>query len=236
MKKILTIAAKELKTYFQSPIAYIVLIVTICVFNIFFFMIIEQNREATLRDMFRLMEFMFVFIIPILTMKIFAEEKRAGTLEFLMTSPTTNIEIILGKYFGSLIFFTILISITSAYYFIMEAFSNPDKASVLVGYLGIWLEGALFIAIGMLTSSWTKNQIVAAINAYVILLLLYFSISFIKYFDGPIEEMIKYISCWSHLENFSAGLVMLTDLVYFLSGIIFCVMLARISIGNRTWR
>lgn len=236
MNKIIAIAKKELKTYFRSPIAYIVLIITISIFNIFFFLIIDENREASLRDVFKVMEFLFIFIVPLLTMKIFAEEKFSGTMEFLMTTPTTNTAIVLGKYLGSLIFFTLIVGMTLSYYFIIEFFGQPGYLTILSGYLGIWLEGALFIAIGMLTSSWTKNQIIAAISSYVILFLLYFSISFIKYFSGAAGSLIRYVSTWSHAENFIVGLITTADLVYYLSGILICIILTRLSIENRLWR
>jgi ABC-2 type transport system permease protein len=236
MNKVFIIAKKELKAYFRSPIAYIVLIITISVFNIFFFMIIDQNKEATLRDVFKIMEFLFIFIVPLLTMKVFSEEKLSGTMEFLMTTPTTNTAIVLGKYLGSLIFFTLIIGLTTSYYFIIEFFTQPDRLTILTGYSGIWLEGALFIAIGILASSWTKNQIIAAMSSYVILFLLYFSISFIKYFNGLAQDLIRYIGTWSHAENFAVGLLTTADLVYYLSGILICIGLTRLSIENRLWR
>lgn len=236
MNKVLAIAQKELKTYFKSPIAYIILVSTISIFNIFFFLIIDRNQEASLRDVFRVMEFLFIFIVPLLTMKTFAEEKSSGSMEFLMTTPTTNTEIVLGKYLGSLIFLTLIIGITSSYYFIIEFFGQPQVWVVLAGYLGIWLEGALFVAVGILTSSWTKNQIIAAMSSYVILFLLYFSISFIKYFSGTAEVLIRYIGTWSHAENFTVGLITVADLVYYLSGILICLVLTRLSIENRLWR
>ncbi|MBU1905942.1 MAG: ABC transporter permease subunit, partial [Candidatus Omnitrophica bacterium] len=164
------------------------------------------------------------------------EEKSSGTMEFLMTTPTTNTAIVLGKYLGCLIFFTLIIGITSSYYFIIEFFGSPERLAILVGYLGVWLEGALFIAIGILTSSWTKNQIIAAISSYVILFLLYFSISFIKYFSGSAEALIQYIGTWSHAENFSVGLITMADFVYYLSGILICIAFTRLSIENRLWR
>ena len=236
MNKIFAIAKKELKSQFNSPIAYIVLIITVSVFNIFFFMIIDQNREASLRDVFKIMEFLFIFIVPLLTMKTFAEEKFSGTMEFLMTTPTTNTAIVLGKYLGSLIFFTLIIGLTTSYYFIIEFFGQPERLATLTGYLGIWLEGALFVAIGILTSSWTKNQIIAAMSSYVILFLLYFSITFVKYFSGSAEVLIRYIGTWSHAENFAVGLITMADLVYYLSGILICIALTRLSIENRLWR
>ncbi|MBI4846146.1 MAG: ABC transporter permease subunit [Candidatus Omnitrophica bacterium] len=236
MSKIIAIAKKELKTYFKSTIAYIVLMITISIFNIFFFLIIDENREASLRDVFKVMEFLFIFIVPLLTMKIFAEEKSSGTMEFLMSTPTTNTAIVLGKYLGSLMFFTFITAMSLSYYFIIEFFGQPGCLTVLSGYLGVWLEGAMFIAIGMLTSSWTKNQIIAAISSYLILFLLYFSISFIKYFSGITESLIRYAGTWSHAENFIAGLVTTSDIVYYLSGIAVCIILTRISIENRLWR
>lgn len=236
MNKIFIIAKKELATYFKSPIAYIILILTISIFNIFFFMIIDENREVSLRDVFKVMEFMFVFLAPLLTMKIFSEEKLTGTMEFLMTSPMTNTAIVLGKYLGSLIFFSLLLIMTAVYYLIIEYFGQPDRLATLTGYMGVWLEGAFFLSIGMLTSSWTRNQIVAAISSYTILFLLYFSASFTKYLNGAAETVIRYISTLNHLENFAVGLVTTADLVYYLSGIVVCIVLTRFSIENRLWR
>lgn len=236
MNKIFAITKKELASYFKSPIAYVVLFITISIFNIFFFMIIDSNREATLRDVFKVMEFMFVFIVPLLTMKTFAEEKATGTMEFLMTTPTTNTAIVFGKYLGSLIFFTLIIVLTFGYYFIIEYFGSPDRIAVFTGYLGVWLEGALFIAIGLLISSLTRSQIVAAICSYVVLFLLYFSMSFLQYTQGTAETIIRYIGTLSHAENFGVGLITTADLTYYLSGIIFCLVLTRLSIENRLWR
>ena len=199
MGKILAIIKKELLVYFKSPIAYIVLIITISVFNTFFFTIIDQNKESTLRDIFLVMEFLFMFIIPLLTMKVFSEEKFSGTIEFLMTTPTSNTQIVLGKYIGSVLFFTAIIIFTFVYYLIIEIFGAPDRLEVFTGYLGIWLEGAFFIAVGVLTSSWTRNQIVSAITSYVILFLLYFSMIYVRYCSlfkhiGTFEEFCPRIS------------------------------------------
>jgi ABC-2 type transport system permease protein len=236
MNKVFSIAKKELTAYFKSPIAYIVLILTISVFNIFFYMIVDQNREASLRDVFKVMEFMFIFLVPLLTMKVLSEEKLTGTMEFLMTSPLTNTAIVLGKYLGSLIFFTLIICMTVTYYFIIEYFGQPDRMSILTGFFGIWLEGSFFLAIGILTSSWTRNQIIAAISSYAILFSLYFSISFTNSLSGPMEAVVRYAGTWSHLGNFTVGLITIADVVYYLSGIILCLILTRFGIENRLWR
>ncbi len=233
MNKIVFIAKKELMSYFKSPVAYILLILTISILNVFFFMIIDQNREVSLRDVFHVMEFMFIFIVPLMTMKMFSEEKATGTMEFLMTSPLTNTAIVLGKYIGVLAFFSVLISMTFVYYGIIEYFGNPDRMTISTGYLGVWLEGAFFIAIGMMASSWTQNQIIAAMVSYALLFSQYFAIGFAKYFSGPTEIFIQQLSSMNHLENFAIGIITVGDITYYVSGILFCIVLTRLSIENR---
>ena len=235
MNPTVTIAKKELKTFFLSPLAYLVLVVTVAIFNAFFFMIIDENREASLRDIFKVMEFMFVFIVPLLTMKLLSEEKAAGTMEFLMTNPISNTAIVLGKYVGALIFFSTLIAITLLYYFIVEHFGSPDRWAVLSGYLGIWLEGAFFIAIGLWTSSLTRSQIIAAITSYLFIFALYFSVSLVKYLNGPLAGFVRYFGTWSHAENFAVGLITSADIIYYLSGIVLFLILTRLNIENRLW-
>ncbi len=233
MSQLMSIVRKELSAHFKSPVAYIILVLTVAIFNIFFYMIIEQDREASLKGVFQAMEFMLVFLVPILTMKIFAEEKAVGTIELLMTSPLTNTQIVLGKYLGVLAFFTIMIGVTLVYAVIVACWGDPDGKVLASGYAGIWIEGAFFLAVGMMTSSWTRNQIVAAITSYAILFVVYFSISFMKYFNGPAEVLVRQLSTWAHLENFVSGVITAGDIVYYSSGIAVCCVVTRMSIENR---
>jgi len=233
MDKLLTIAKKELGTYFKSPLAYIVLIITISVFNFFFFVLIDHNREASLRDMFQIMEFMFVFIIPLLTMKIFAEEKRNGTMEFLLTCPITPSQLVLGKYLGTLLFFSLIISLTFSYFVLISTFAHIDTIATCVGYTGVWLEGALFISVGILMSSITRNQLIAAISSYAILLTLYFSSVLAKFFDPGLRAFFNNVSFYVRNENLSSGLVASADCVYFVSVILFCLMLTILHIQKQ---
>ncbi len=196
-------------------------------------MIIDQNKEVSLRDIFHVMEFMFIFIVPLMTMKMFSEEKSTGTIEFLMTSPLTNTSIVLGKYLGVLAFFSILILVTFVYYGVIEYFGNPDLMTIFAGYLGIWLEGALFIAIGMMASSWTRNQIIAAMVSYALLFSQYLATVFATYFSGSAELFIQQLSAMNHLANFAVGIITLGDITYYLSGILICIVLTRLSIENR---
>ncbi|MEP1446199.1 MAG: ABC transporter permease subunit [Paraglaciecola sp.] len=235
MSKIVALIKKELHGYFSSPIAYIILILMLSLFNVFFFLVIDQNREVSLRDVFQLMEFMLVFFIPLLTMRLFSEEKANGTMEFLQTAPLTQSMIVLGKYFSMLIFYSLLIALTLSYYFIVEYFGDPDPLGMLSGYLGIWLEGAFFIAVGLLASSWTSNQIIAAMVSYLILFSLYFSTSFAQYLNGSAEQFLLQMSTHTHLENFAIGIITPSDVVYYLSGIVCCLAMTRLSIDSRLW-
>ena len=236
MDKIITILRKELKVTFCSPIAYILLCISMVIFNVFFFIIIDQNRESTLRDMFVLMEFMFVFMIPLISMKSIAQEKEFGTMEFMMTTPTTNTAIVMGKYLGVLAFLSIMILMTVPYYFIMELYGEPDRVAMIMGYFGIWLEGAFFLAIGVMTSSWTKSQVLAAMCSYLIILGVYFSVSLTAYMDGVMKGVVSYLNVMNHSANLFNGLLNTSDVIYFVSGILVCLLITRASINNRIWQ
>ena len=233
MDKVFYIAKKELSSYFKSPTAYVVFALMISIFNIFFFMIIDQNQEASLRDVFLVMDFMLIFLAPIITMRLLSEEKLTGTMEFLMTAPVSNLAIVLGKYIGVLILFSTLISITFLYYAVIEVFASPDRMAIFSGYLGVWLEGAFFLSIGLLTSSLTRNQIVAAMLAFAVIFSLYFSANISSYFSGSSEAIIQYMSTLTHLESMVSGVIRLSDITYYLSGILFCLVLTWLSIERR---
>ncbi len=236
MRKIWIIAKKELLAYFYSPIAYIVLILSLSVFNVLFYMIIDHNREAVLRDIFLLMEFLFIFLVPILTMRVFSEEKMLGTMEFLQTTPTKNSHIVYGKYLSSLLSFSFMLLLTLPYYVILEIFSSPDVPAIIAGYLGVWIEGALFISIGIFASSLSRNQIISAVSTYVILFFLYFTAGFEKYFEGNAAGVVQYLCLMTHSKNFFIGIITVADIFYYLTGIFLFLTLTRIAIENRLCR
>lgn len=235
MNKILAISFKELATYFKSPTAYIVAIIAVSIFNVFFFLIINENREAQLTDVFKVMEFMFVFLIPILTMKIFAEEKQTGTMEFLLTTPTHIFQIVWGKFLGSFLFFSLIVFLTKIYELILLNFGKPDVGAMCIGYSGVWLEGAFFISIGLFISSLTKSQMIAAIVSYVCIFFLYFINTFIPSVPAGLEKWLGAVSVMTHTENLFNGLVVFSDIIYFLSGIAFFMILTCFSIDRKRW-
>jgi ABC-2 type transport system permease protein len=179
---------------------------------------------------------MFVFLVPMLTMKLFAEEKASGTIELLMSAPVSSASIVAGKYLGSLVFYSLVIASAVVYYAVIEMYGTPDRMATLGGFIGIWLEGAMFIAAGMMASSWCKSQTLAAIGGYVVLFVLYFSPSFAEYAQGGVKTFISYAGTMSHAANFAAGLILLEDVVYYLSLIFLFLAFTRLSLETRFWR
>ena len=150
-----------------------------------------------------------------------------------MTAPVSNTAIVLGKYFAALGVFSIMIGVTAVYYCVLEYFSEPDQFTIMFGYIGVWLEGALFISIGLMTSSWSRNQIVAAMLSLSLIFLLYFSASIAPFFSGSIGALFESMSTLKHLENLVSGNFAISDFTYYLSGILVCLLITRISIENR---
>lgn len=233
MNKIWFIAVKELKSFFNSPLAFIVIALMVAIFNVFFYMIIDQSREASLKDVFVVIDFMLVFLAPMLTMRLFSEEKMNGTMEFLMTAPLTKTSIVLGKYLGVLMLFSILIAITLIYYVILEYFGTPDRLVLLTGYLGVWLEGAFFLSIGLLTSAWTRSQVVAAIASFAIIFALYFLPSLAPYLTDSAASVVSQAGTMTHLENLISGHFSVNDIAYYFIGIAVCLSVTRVCIANK---
>jgi ABC-2 type transport system permease protein len=222
-----------MKSLTASPVAGVVLFVTAGIFNVFFFLLVDQEGEAGLRDIFKVMEFIFIFIIPLLTMKVFAEERSSGTFELLMTAPLGPAALISGKFLAVLGFYAGILVLTIPYYIVLELYSAPDRAAIISGYIGMLGEGALFIAIGMAMSALTRNQIIAAITTYVILFLLYFSMSFLKFLPPAVAGTVRYIGVWSHSESVQAGVINSMDIIYVVSLTVFFLVATRFALMRR---
>lgn len=233
--KTVTIALKELKSFFTSPIAYVVGFVAVAIFNVFFYLLIDQNQEASLRDIVSVMEFMNVFFIPLLTMRLLSEERSQGTLELLLTTPTRTWSIVRGKFLGTWIFVSLLMSVVWVYFGIMTVFSKPDPAETLSGWLGLLLESGFFIAVGMMVSSWTRHQLAAAIGAVFILFLLFMMPVAESYAPGYWILLLKTAGTSYHLENFTTGFFGIADVVYYVMGIAVALTVTRYASEYRLW-
>ncbi len=257
MRNALTIAAKELRSYFVSPIAYVVLTGFLLLGGWFFFNLLARfslfvnlysamrNPDAQMRlnlndfviaPLLHNLSVVLVILVPVITMRSFAEEKRAGTYELLMTSPLSITEIVAGKFLGALAFMLVMVGLTAVYPLILMLYGNPEVGIIAAGYLGLLLLATAFLTIGLLTSSFTENQIIAAVTCLVVLLLLYV-ISWPAESAGPVlGAVLKYISLTEHFSEMVKGVIDTRDLVYFGSVIVLALFLTQRSVESVRWR
>lgn len=240
MRNILTIAQKELSTYFVSPVAYVVAALFLVVMGYLFAVPVVAFRNAPImaiiRSLFFNMAVVLLLLSPALTMRLLAEEQRMGTIELLLTSPVRDWEVVLGKFLGSLGFYTVMLLLTGFFPFIATRVGNPDLGPILSSYLGAYLMGAAFLAVGVFASSLTQNQIIAAVAAFAILLLLWLIDATANIASGNLAPALRYLSLITHFDDFTKGVVDTSHLVYYLSVIAAFLFLATRSLETRRWR
>lgn len=236
MGNTLTIMRRELGAYFNSPIAYIVVTVFLLVTGYLFFSQVFLVGEATLRDFFGIAPLIFIFFTPAISMRLLAEEKRTGTLEMLITMPVRDWEVVTGKFMASLALLGTAVAITLAYPLTLSRLGDMDWGTVVGGYLGLFLLGGAYLAIGLMTSSWTRNQVVAFIISFAICFALYLFGKLLPLMPPSLAPLIDYISLDSHFANISRGVIDTRDLIYYLSLIGGCLFLATQSLDSRRWK
>lgn len=258
MNNVWTITRKELNAYFRSPIAYIVLAVFAIIFGFFYYSVIslfmrqvfEQAQytvmygrmyplnvnEMVIRPLLSNVSVVCLFLVPMITMRLFAEEKKSGTMELLMTAPITDMQIILGKFFAAFILYACLLGITFCYIMVLFRYGNPDWKPLIAGYLGQLLLGGCFLSFGLLLSTFTKNQLVAGSLTFGLFLMLWVLNMASEYASTQAGQIINYISFTTHIENFSKGVIDLKDTVYYLSVIGLGLFLTARSLESARWR
>lgn len=237
MNSIWAITLKELKTYFVSPIAYIITAMFLLISGYFYSLILSMTKDAGMMTyLFGNMSVVLLLICPLLSMRLFAEEERNHTMELLVTSPITDTGIVLGKFLASAILLLLMLATTLHFPIILFVMGNPDPYPILSGYLGIFLMGCAFLAIGMLTSTWTQNQIIAAVSAFSISLLLWFLGASGSVTTSELGKVLSYLSLNTHYESFAKGLLSLSDLLYYLSIIGILLFITVRSLETRRWR
>jgi len=227
VKNALVIMQRELRSYFASTIAYSVAAFFLLVCGYLFFATLKVTQEATLRYLLHNAAVTLLLISPAMTMRLVAEERRTGTIELLMTAPVTDTQVIVGKYLGAVVFWASMLLMTLQYPIILLKLGSPDRGPILTGYLGLFLLGAAFLAIGLVASTLTKNQIVAAIGAFSVMLILWI-VSWVSASGSTSiwSEIMRQLSLLDRFENFTKGLIDTRDLVYFASLIGFCLFLS----------
>ena len=254
MTNILAIAQKELRSYFTSPIAYIVIGIWALLYGYFYASLlayfVRQSmqmsqfggqqpvniNEQMIRLLFQNVTILVLFLMPGITMRTYSEEKRSGTIELLLTSPVTDMQIILGKFFGAMALYAAMLAVTLFHIAILFWFGNPEWKPIATTYLGLLLFGGCFISVGLLISSLTKNQIVAGAATFGVFLLLWV-VDWIGESMGPTgQAILKYLSMTEHLEDFVKGVIDTKHLVYYLSFIAFGLFLTVRSVDTERWR
>jgi gliding motility-associated transport system permease protein len=254
MSNVLAIAHKELRSYFASPIAYIVIGFFALLFGWFYIGILDwfvrqglqgqmgmgptsvNVNQQMIRPLILNVTVVFLFLLPLITMRTYAEEKRSGTIELLLTSPLTDLEIVLGKFLGALGLYAAMVALTLIHFGLLFAFGKPEWKPLATAYLGLLLFGGCFIALGLFISSLTKNQIVAGAATFGVFLLLWV-VDWIGESMGPTgQAILKYLSMTEHLEDFVKGVIDTKHLVYYLSFIAFGLFLTVRSVDTERWR
>lgn len=236
MRNIGIIMKRELNTFFSSPVAYIIIAVFLLVMGFLFAFSVIATRQASLRGVFLNANVVLLLVAPILTMRLLAEEQRSGTIELLLTSPVREVELVLGKFFASVVFLAAMLVLTLWYALVLWMLGNPDPGPLLGGYIGTLLFGASFLAVGLFASSVTQNQVVAAFLGFGILLMFYLIDAAGGFLGGSLQGVLGYVSVAAHLEDFTKGVIDTKDVVYYLSLIVACLFLSTSVLQTRRWR
>jgi len=253
LRNVYAIAEKELRAYFASPIAYIIIGLFALLFGWFFYVYLTffVQRSSGMaqvgggatnvnQDMIRYVlmnsAVIILFVMPMITMRTYAEEKRSGTIELLLTSPLSDVQIILGKFLGAMGLYAAMLLVTLLYMAILFVYGNPEWRPIAAGYLGLLLMGGCFISLGLLISSLTKNQIVAGVLTFAVFLMLWV-VNWIGEQSGPVtREIVNYLSIVDHFDDFARGIIDTKHLVYYLSFITFGLFLTAKSVDSERWR
>lgn len=237
MNNTITIALKETKAYFSTPTAYIVGAMFLVLTGIFFvFDMTRPFAEASIRNFVTWASLFTMFLAPLLTMRLLAEEQKLGTLELLLTSPVRDWEVVLGKYIASLAILLVAIAFTLYYVALLYVFGNPDTGPILSAYLGLILFGAAALAIGVMASSLSSNQIVAAVVGMGILLTLSYIDRIAQIVEGVASEVLTGVSMNAHFTDFARGVLDTSHIVYYISMAAVFLFIAIRSLETRRWR
>ena len=254
MSNVWVICRKEMRSYFASPIAYAVMALFALIFGLVFFSATREFvnyafraqmsgggpsmsvNEYIIRPLLGFSGTVSLFLIPLISMRLLAEEKRNGTIELLLTSPIQDLSIILGKWLGAMLLYLCVLGMSLPNIAFLFAWGKPDWKPVLVAYLGLILQGGCLLAIGTLISAMTSSQIVAGGAGFFVSLLLYMLSFFTEFDSTTASRVLNYISIVPHMENFSKGVVDLKDTVFYVTFIFLALFLTARQMESLRWR
>jgi len=226
---------REFRSYFNSPVAYVVIIVFLSIIGWFFTNNMFLFNVASMRVLFELVPLVFLFFVPAITMRLLAEEKKSGTLELLTTKPVRDVEIILGKFLAAWVLLAVALLPTLLYVVTLGALGSLDLGPVFTGYLGLLLMGGVYVALGLLASSLTENQIVAFIVGFLLILTLFLMDKVLMYVPEAFASTMEFLSIDYHYANIARGVIDSRNILYFVSLLGFSLYLATVSLERRKW-
>jgi ABC-2 type transport system permease protein len=235
MNHILTIGGRQFRSYFNGPVAYIVICIVMLTLGFFFWNTFFLYGRASSREMFRWLGLILVFALPALTMGLLAEEKRTGTIELLITMPVTEAQVILGKFLGVLGLYAVLLVLTLAYPISVSTLGHLDWGPVWSGYLGLLLQGSAVLAIGLMASSWTDNQLIALFVALTLSVFFWVLDKFLALLPTNAASVLEWLSFDYHFQSMARGVVDLRDVLFFFSVTAFALALAFRALESRRW-
>jgi len=253
MNNVLWLIQKELKSYFYSPVATVVLTLFFLLigwrYTVFLSAAAQQSSagmrylpfngpQYVIMNYFAVISTILLFLLPLITMGVYAEEKKKGTFELLFTSPLTNVQILLGKYLANFLFCLLLFTGSAVPLITLFFFSDPppDVLPIIIGYLGLILLTGSLLSLGNFLSTLTENQIIAAILTFILILFLFFFYEFSQHGTEGYLAILRHLSPLAHLESFLAGILDLSNIVYFLSLWLFGMFLTYRSLESLRWR
>ncbi|MFQ5600800.1 MAG: ABC transporter permease [Candidatus Krumholzibacteriia bacterium] len=217
MSNVLPILKKELRSYFTSPVAYIVITFFLVFCGVFFAIPLFVNGQASMRGAFSIVLYAFTFFVPAITMRLISEEKKTGTFELLVTMPVSDLEVIVGKYLAAFVLLMIGVGMTATHAITVSALGNVDGGQVAAGYIGLALLGAAYVAVGIWASSFTENQIIAFLVSLTVIFILTFIDKLLIFLPIGGATLFEYLGAEYHFNNIARGVLDTRDLVYYAS-------------------
>jgi len=239
MSQVITLAKRELLSFFYAPIAYVVLGLFGLSATLMFLYTFQTGAPAELRGAFFALTFIMIFLVPAISMRLISEELRSGTIEPLMTAPISDAQVILGKWIGAMGFYAVMLSPLLVLVGVLELVADPDYGPIFTGLLGLLLVGGLYLAIGLFASTITQHQIMAwLLTVFIISLftIVVFLLTQTELVSEQVREALFYVNVMAHYEDFSKGLIDTSNFVFFLTGTALFLFLATQWLESRRWR
>jgi ABC-2 type transport system permease protein len=236
MSPALVISRREIRTYFNSPVAYIVVTVFTILTGYLFFTQLFLEKQAEMRGLFGIMPLLFMFVVPAITMRLLADEKGSGTLELLITMPVRDWEVVVGKFLAAMALICTAIGLTVIFAITVKTLGPLDRGPTLGGYIGLVLMGGAYVSIGVMASAFTRNSIVAFIVAFAISFALFLFGKLTQFVPPSLQPIVSFLSIDGHFDNISRGVIDSRDVIYYLSVMGVCLLVATTSLESRKWR